>query len=202
MLLVEEGVERSVVGLDLRLAGSAKEAMSLGEVNSMVQHVQLGEGGDGGLRSPVAVNITHHAAPGVDVGCCPVTRAQQAIMQLLQPAGEDGVRSGSSSREGGRRCGSCQHTGTAFLLDPFADLLSVEVIQVSGAAAASRMDRGDAFQRLLDALLAQQLAECVEDDAVADAEKKMERSGHDALGWDGEESRWPTARECLSTGVR
>ena len=57
MLLVEEGVERSVVGLDLRLAGSAKEAMSLGEVNSMVQHVQLGEGGDGGLRSPVAVNM-------------------------------------------------------------------------------------------------------------------------------------------------
>jgi len=47
MLLVKERVERSMEGLDLRLGSTAKEAMALGEVDSMVQHVQLGEGGDG-----------------------------------------------------------------------------------------------------------------------------------------------------------
>ena len=92
MLLVKERVERSMEGLDLRLGGTAKEAMALGEVDSMVQHVQLGKGVDGGFRSPVGVNITHHAAPGVDIGCRPVVGAKQAMMQLLQPAGEDGMR--------------------------------------------------------------------------------------------------------------
>ena len=39
----------------------------------------------------------------------------------------------------------------------------------------------------LHALLAQQLAECFEDDAIADAQEEVQRGGHDALRRDGEE---------------
>jgi hypothetical protein len=46
---------------------------------------------------------------------------------------------------------------------------------------------GDGSESCLHTLLAQQLAEGVEDDAIADAEEEMEWSGNDALGWDGEE---------------
>jgi len=54
------------------------------------------------------------------------------------------------------------------------------------------MDRGDCLQCLLDKLLAQQLAECIEDDAIADAEEQMQRSGNDALWTDGKKSMLPS----------
>ena len=77
--------------------------------------------------------------------------------------------------------------GTASPLDPLADLRSVEVVQVGCTAATRRMDGSNALQRRLHALLAQQLAECIEDDAIADTEEEVEGSGNDALGRDGEE---------------
>ena len=45
MLLVEEVVERGMEGLDLRFARSAKEAVSLCEVDGVMQHMQLGKCG-------------------------------------------------------------------------------------------------------------------------------------------------------------
>ncbi len=46
----------------------------------------------------------------------------------------------------------------------------------------------DLFQSLLDEFLPQQFAECIEDDAVADAKEEVERSRNDALTVDGEEA--------------
>lgn len=103
--------------------------MALGKVNSMVQHVQLRESGNRCLRSPVLMNIAHHTAPGVDVGCGPDVRAKQAMMQLLQPAGEDGVGSRCCCRDGRRCSGSREECCAAFLLDPLADLGPIEVMR-------------------------------------------------------------------------
>jgi len=49
------------------------------------------------------------------------------------------------------------------------------------------MDRGDSLQSRLDSLLAQQLAERVENDAIANAEEKMEWSEHDVLRENGQQ---------------
>ena len=46
---------------------------------------------------------------------------------------------------------------------------------------------GDRLQGRFYSLLAQQLAERVEDDAIADAEEEVEWRRHDALGRDGEQ---------------
>lgn len=46
--------------------------MPLSELQRVTQHVQLGESSNGSLRKPVLMNITQHAAPGVEIGCCPV----------------------------------------------------------------------------------------------------------------------------------
>jgi hypothetical protein len=51
------------------------------------------------------------------------------------------------------------------------------------------MHGGDCLQRCLEALFAQQLAECIQNDAIADAEEQVERSRHDALGRNSEERR-------------
>ena len=91
MLLVEEGVESSMEGLDLRLGGAAEEAMTLGELDGVMQHVQLRKRVLGGLQLPVLMDITHHSTPSLDIGSTPVIRAKQTMMELLQPAGEDGV---------------------------------------------------------------------------------------------------------------
>src|SRR4051812_30750614 len=103
MMVVEEGVELRMKRLDLSLRGAAEEAMPLGEVDSMMQHVQLRERLGFGLGAPVLMNVAHHAAPRVDIGCRPVVRSKQAVMQLLQPAGEDRVRGRSRRGEGGGR---------------------------------------------------------------------------------------------------
>jgi len=56
-------------------------------------------------------------------------------------------------------------------------------------------------------LLAQQLAECIEDDSIADAEEEMKRSRNDALGWDSEQGTlvWmegvTVSRSAIARGV-
>ena len=107
-------------------------------------------------------------------------------MQLLQPAGEDGVRRSSSSRDGRGCSSSREERSAAFLLDPLADFWSIEVVEVTLPTAASGMHSCDCLQCSLEALLAQQFAECIEDDAITDAEVEMEGSGDYALGRDGE----------------
>ena len=91
MLLVKEDVERSMEGLYLRFARSAKETMPLSKVDGVMQHVKLGEWLRMCFRLPVLMNVAHSSAPGVDVTSCPVVGVKQAMMQLLQPACEDGV---------------------------------------------------------------------------------------------------------------
>ena len=91
-------------------------------------------------------------------------------------------------RGGGSSCNSGrQDTRTAPFLDPLAYLWPIEIIQVALASAASRVHGGDGPQSRLDVLFAQQLAECIENDSIADAEEQMKRSRHDAFGRDSEE---------------
>ena len=47
----------------------------------------------------------------------------------------------------------------------------------------------DRLQSFLHVLLAQQLAECIEDDAIADAEEDVQWSGDDSIRCDDEEGR-------------
>ena len=66
--------------------------MPLGEVDGVMQHVQLGKGGLLGLRAPVLMDVVHCTAPGVDVAARPVARVKKGMKQLLQPTGENGMR--------------------------------------------------------------------------------------------------------------
>jgi hypothetical protein len=91
MLVVEEALEFEVIGLDLRLGDAAKEAMPLSKLQRVAQHVQLGECILPSLSTPVLLDIVDCGAPLLDFLCCPVALVQQMIVQLLQPAGEDGV---------------------------------------------------------------------------------------------------------------
>ena len=161
--------------------------MSLGELDGVVQHVQLGEWLGMCFSLPVLMNIAHCSAPGIDICRCPLIGVEQAVVQLLQPAREDGVGGSGGGREGRGCSNRRQHTRTALSPDPLADLWPIEIVQVTLASTASRVDGGNALQRRLDTLLPQQLAECVQDDAIADAEEEVEWSGDDALGRDGEE---------------
>ena len=134
MLLVEEGIEGSMKGLNLSLGDATEESPSLDEVNGVMQHVQLGKCGLRGLCRPVGVNVAHHAAPSVDIGGSPLVRAKQAMMQLLQPAREDGVRGFRCYRDVGSSCEECS---TALPLDPLADFRPIEIIEIALATAAS-----------------------------------------------------------------
>ena len=51
------------------------------------------------------------------------------------------------------------------------------------------MNSRDGLQCSLDAILAHQLAKCIENDAITDAQEEVERSGDDALRGDEEERR-------------
>ena len=184
MLLVEEGIEGCMEGLNLSLRCAAEESPSLDEVNGVVQHVQLWKCVLSSLGTPVLMDISHHTAPCINIACCPSVRTKQAVMQLLQPARKDRVRGFRCCRDVGSGCEECS---TAFSLDPLADFGPVEIVEIALPAATSGMHRGDCLQRCLEALLAQQLAECVENDAITDTEEEMERSRNDALGRDGEE---------------
>ena len=82
---------------------------------------------------------------------------------------------------------SCEDVCAAFLLDELADLRPVEIIQVALTTAASGMDGVDGGECRLQTFLTEQLAECIEDDAIADAEEEVEGCGYDALRRDGEE---------------
>ena len=94
MLLVEEGVESGMEGFDLSLRRAAEKSMTLGEFDGVMQHVQLRKRVLRGFLTPVLMDITHHSTPSLDIGSTPVIRAKQAMMELLQPAGEDRVRGG------------------------------------------------------------------------------------------------------------
>lgn len=133
MVEVEELVERRVIGLDLGLRSPAEEAKALGEVDGMEEHVQLGKSIAVRLRLPVLMDIRHHAAPDIDLLRCPVFGMKQrnSMVQLLEPASEDGVRRLGRVGHGGF-C-SCsrsrrQYTRAALLLDPLGDLLPIQLI--------------------------------------------------------------------------
>ena len=108
--------------------------MTLSEFDRVVQHVQLRKWLLRSLAAPVGVNISHHSAPGIDIGSTPVVRVKQAMMQLLQPAIEDGMRRLRSCWDIGNSCEECR---TAFSLDPPTDLRPVEIVEVALASAAS-----------------------------------------------------------------
>ena len=184
---MEEGVELRMERLNLSLRGTTEEAMPLRELQRVPQHVQLREWGLMGLRTPVLLDVAHHATPGLDVTRCPVAAVEQRTVQLLQPAAEEGVGGHGRRRNVLLASSGSEQLCAALLLDPLADLRPVEVVQVCSTAAASGVHGGDGLQCGLDAILAQQLAERIEDDAIADAQEEMQRSGHDALRRNGEE---------------
>jgi len=115
--------------------------MPLGELDGVAQHAQLGKGGDGGLRAPKQLDVIHQVAPRIDVVSRPVATVEQRGVQLLQPAGENGVRCLGGGWEGGggsrrRSSNGIQNTRGALFLDPLADLWAVEIVQIASAAAA------------------------------------------------------------------
>ena len=92
VVVVEELIERSMVRLNLSLRRTTKKAISLCEIDSMVEHMKLRKRSDAGLRHPVRMDICHGSTPGVQIGCCPVFGVKQRMMHFDQPASEDGVR--------------------------------------------------------------------------------------------------------------
>jgi len=109
---------------------------------------------------------------------------QQMVVQLLQPALEDGEGGAGGCIDTAIARGSCQQCGAAILLETLANLRPVEIVKIALATAASRMNRRYLLQRLLDKFLSQQFAEYIEDDAIADTQEEVQRSGHDAFGID------------------
>ena len=107
VVVVKELVEHRMVGLNLSLRRTTEEAISLGEVNRVVEHVQLREWSDTGLGHPVRMDISHRGTPGVQIGCRPVLGVKQRMVHFHQPAGEDGV-SGSGLSGGTSCCRSCK----------------------------------------------------------------------------------------------
>jgi len=189
MMIVEEGVEGGMGGLDLCFRSATEEAMPLGELQRVAEHVQLRECGLIGGGRPVLLNIIHCCTPILDLLWCPLSLVQEVIVQILEPSLE--------SREGGFLSDSeaflhfcCNaECSTALPLDPLADLRPVEVIQVALSTAAGRMDGSHLRESLLNELLREEFAEGIQDDAIADAEEEVEWCRHDALGIDGEERR-------------
>ena len=155
MLLVEEGIEGGMTGLDLCLRRTAEEAIALGEVDGVLEHVQLRERLRTCFRLPVPLDVIDRHAPGIDVGCCPVTRVEERIVQLVQPTGEDGVGGLHTVGDGGCCTSGCESTRAAFSLDELADLRSVELVQVADATATSRVNGFDALDGFQHDLLAE-----------------------------------------------
>jgi hypothetical protein len=91
MVIVKEGIELSMEGLDLRLARTSEESMPLGKFNGVMKHVQLREWGLTSLAGPVLLYILHCCAPILNLCWFPVLLVQQVIMQIFEPACEDGV---------------------------------------------------------------------------------------------------------------
>ena len=136
MLLVEELLELEVIGLDLSLGDSAEESVALGELQRVAEHVKLGKGGLLGLRTPVLMDIIDCFAPILDLLRRPLLLVEEMIMQLLQPAGEDGVSGLLLGSEAVHLLSCCADTRTALLLDPLANLGTIELEQITLAAAA------------------------------------------------------------------
>ena len=70
-------VELEVEGLDLRLRGSAQNVVSLGEFDSVSQHVQLWEAAVVGGSAPVSVDVGEESAKAEQVDRIPLTALQQ-----------------------------------------------------------------------------------------------------------------------------
>jgi hypothetical protein len=174
MLLVKEGVEGSMEGLDLCLRRATEKMVALSELDRVVQHVELRKCGLRGLGTPVLMDIVDCRTPIGELLRCPLALVQQMIVQLLQPACEDGVRCSDSSSDVAGSSSRSEECGAASLLDPLANLGPVEIIEITLASAASRVDGRHTLQRLFDVFLTQQLIECIEDDAIADAEEEVE----------------------------
>ena len=111
------------------------------------------------------------------------------IMQILEPSFEGRIRCLLLGGEDALPFSSCAECCRAILLDPFANLRTVELKDVTDTTAPSRMNCLHLLQRLLDELFAKQLAECIENDTIADAQEEVERCQYDALRIDGEETR-------------
>ena len=189
MVIVEEGVEGGMGGLNLCLRSTTEEAMPLSELEGVPQHVELRECGLRGGGRPMLLDVIHCCPPILDLLRRPLLLVEQMGVQILEPSLE--------SREGGLLRGSevsllfsCSaECSIAFSLDPLADLWPIEVVEVALSTASSRMDCCDGFQSLLDQLLREEFAEYIEDDAIADTEEEVEWCGDDALGREGEERR-------------
>ena len=80
-----------MAGLDLRLRRTAEESIPLSEVDRVAEHMKLREWLRTCFRLPVPLDVVDSHAPGIDVGCCLVTRVEERMVQLVQPTGEDEV---------------------------------------------------------------------------------------------------------------
>ena len=92
------------------------------------------------------MDVIYCAAPCIDIATRPVVGTKKRMVQLLQPAGEDRVRGGGSSRKGGMCISSSEYAGAALLLDPLADLGPIEIVEIAEAAASSRVNSFNALQ--------------------------------------------------------
>lgn len=110
--------------------------MTLGELQRVEQHVKLRECGLLGLRLPVLMDVIDRRTPVLDLLRSPLLFMEEMIMQLLQPAGEDGVGGLLLSSEAVRLLSCCADTRTASLLDPLANLGPIEIIQITLPTAA------------------------------------------------------------------
>ena len=137
MLLVKEALELEVIRLDLSLGSSAEETISLSELQRVAEHVELRKCSLASLCTPVVLNILHCFTPVLDLLGFPFLLEEEMIVQLLQPALEGGISGFLSGSEGSLLFSSCAECAAAILLDPFANLGSVELKYISATAAAS-----------------------------------------------------------------
>ena len=99
--------------------------------------MKLRECGLLGLRLPVLMDIIDCFTPVLDLLRRPLSFVKEVIMQLLQPAGEDGVGGLLLGGEAVLLLSCCANTRTASLLDPLANLGPIELEQITLAATAS-----------------------------------------------------------------
>jgi hypothetical protein len=86
MLLVEEGVEGGMEGLDLRLRCATEEMMALSKFQRVSEHVELRKCSLTSLTGPVVLNILHCFTPILDLLCLPLFLVEEVFVQLLLPA--------------------------------------------------------------------------------------------------------------------
>ena len=138
MLLVEEALELvvkdSICASDARPRKRCRSANS-SEWRSMCS---LGKRPERSPRTSAAGYRSTAARQSSISLCCPLVLVQQMIVQLLQPAREDGVRGLVSAGQVLLVSSSCAECCAAVLLDPLADLGPVELEQVTLARRSQR----------------------------------------------------------------